>query len=244
MREVRCFVDQPLAADTSVELPEEAAGHLVRVLRLGVGAPLTLFNGDGHDYPAQIEEARKQHCVVRVNSAKPNLAESPLQLVLIQGVARGEKMDLILQKACELGVSAIWPVITERTEVRLDGERAERRQAHWLGVLRSAAEQSGRAQVPTLAPLRSLAESLAALPAGQRLLLDPYAGESLARLSLDPLQQVQLLVGPEGGLGDRDLQVASAVGFVPARLGPRVLRTETAGLVALSVLQARWGDLG
>ena len=244
MREIRCFVPMPLLAGSVVELPELAAGHLVRVLRLGPGARVTLFNGDGFDYAAQIEEARKQRCSVRVGEAKANLTESPLHSVLLQGVARGEKMDLILQKACELGVSEIWPVITERTEVRLDGERAERRHAHWLGVLRGAAEQSGRASVPQLAPLRPLADALAQLPAGERLLLAPDAPHPLSTLPLGADTAVQLLIGPEGGLGERDVQIAAAAGFTAARLGPRILRTETAGLVALAVLQMRWGDLG
>ncbi|MCK7592775.1 16S rRNA (uracil(1498)-N(3))-methyltransferase [Pseudomarimonas salicorniae] len=244
MREVRCFVDLPLAEGASMELPDVAAGHLVRVLRLGPGAAVTLFNGDGFDYPSTVEEARKQLCRVRVGAAQRNAAESALSITLLQGVARGEKMDLILQKACELGVAEIWPVITERTEVRLDGERAERRHAHWLGVLRGAAEQSGRARVPRLAPLESLSSALARLPAGQRLTLSPGALAALAALDLDSAAAVQLLIGPEGGLGERDLQTAAAAGFTPARLGPRVLRTETAGLTALAVLQARWGDLG
>ena len=244
MREVRCFVEMPLPEGGVVELPELAAGHLVRVLRLGPGARVTLFNGDGFDYPSLIEAVRKQRCAVRVGAAQANAAESPLHAVLLQGVARGEKMDLILQKACELGVSEVWPVITERTEVRLDGERAERRHAHWLGVLRGAAEQSGRARVPQLAALRPLADALAQLPAGERLLLAPGAARSLCDLPLSPGKAVQLLIGPEGGLGERDVQIAAAAGFTAARLGPRILRTETAGLVALAVLQTRWGDLG
>lgn len=244
MREIRCFVDLPLAEGGLAELPESAAGHLLRVLRLGPGAPVTLFNGDGNDYPGTIEGARKQHCSVRVGAAVVNRSESPLSVVLLQGVARGEKMDLILQKACELGISAVQPLITERTEVRLDGERAARRQAHWLGVLRGAAEQCGRARVPDLAPLRTLADALSALAPGQRLLLSPQASGTLASREIDPTQPIQLLVGPEGGLGERDVQTALAAGFASASLGPRVLRTETAGIAALAVIQSRWGDLG
>jgi 16S rRNA (uracil1498-N3)-methyltransferase len=243
MREIRCFVPMPLPTGSVVELPELAAGHLLRVLRLGPGAGVTLFNGDGFDYPAQIEAARKQRCSVRIEHGIPNPNESPLRSVLLQSVARGEKMDLILQKACELGVSEVCPVITERTEVRLDGERAERRHGHWLGVLRGAAEQSGRARVPRLAPLRTLADALAQLPAGKRVLLAPDAPHALSLIPLDADPAVQLLIGPEGGLGERDLHTARAAGFAAARLGPRILRTETAGLAALAVLQARWGDL-
>lgn len=244
MRETRCFVELTLIEGSVLELPEHAAGHLVRVLRLGPGALVILFNGDGLDYPARIEQAGKRGCVVRVGAPQPNASESPLRALLLQGIARGEKMDLILQKACELGVSAVWPVLTERTEVRLDGERAARRHAHWLGVLRGAAEQSGRARVPQLAPLRSLAEALAQLPPGERLLLAPNAAESLHARAIASGREVQLLIGPEGGLGERDVQAARAAGFTATRLGPRILRTETAGLVALAVLQTRWGDLG
>ncbi len=243
MREIRCFVEMPLCEGRAVELPELAAGHLVRVLRLGPGASVTLFNGDGLDYPAQIEAARKQRCTVSIGAPQANASESPLHTVLMQGVARGEKMDLILQKACELGVSAVQPVLTERTEVRLDGERAARRHAHWLGVLRGAAEQCGRARVPELAPLRSLAEALATLLPGQRLTLSPAATGTLASREIDTAQPIQLLVGPEGGLGERDLQAAESAGFSAAALGPRILRTETAGLAALTVIQSRWGDL-
>lgn len=244
MREIRCFVELPLAAGQGLELPEAAGGHLLRVLRLGPGAQVTLFNGDGLDYPALIEEARKQRCVVRLGTPRDNRCESPLPLVLLQGVARGEKMDLILQKACELGVAEVWPVVTERTEVRLDPERAQRRHLHWLGVLRGAAEQSGRAKVPKLAELRPLADALAQLPPGERLLLAPDAANPLSAASPGAGHPVQLLIGPEGGLGERDVQIARAAGFSAYRLGPRILRTETAGLVALAVLQARWGDLG
>lgn len=244
MREIRCFVDLPLAEGQRCTLPEAATGHLLRVLRLGPGAGVTLFNGDGRDYAATIEVARKQYCEVQVGAAQDNPADSPLPLVLLQGVARGEKMDLILQKACELGVAAVHPLVTERTEVRLEGERAVRRHAHWLGVLQGAAEQCGRATVPRLAPLRPLAEALGELPAGQRLLLAPDATMPLARQPLQADSPIQLLIGPEGGLGERDRQAAEACGFIGCRLGPRVLRTETAGLVALALLQARLGDLG
>lgn len=243
MREIRCFVERPLAAAAEVELPEAAARHLLRVLRLGEGSAVTLFNGDGLDYMARIVTAGRHACSARIGEARPNRSESPLRLTLLQGVARGEKMDLILQKACELGVAEVLPVLTERTEVRLQGERAERRHAHWLGVLRGAAEQSGRARVPALGTLRDLGEALSALPEGQRLLLSPSATVPLGRQPLDPSQPIQLLIGPEGGLGERDLRRAAASGFEATSLGPRILRTETAGLVALTLLQARLGDL-
>lgn len=244
MREIRCFVDLPLTPGAFVDLPEDVAAHLLRVLRLGPGDAVTLFNGDGHDYPARITEASKRSARAEVVERQVVQRESPLRLTLLQGVARGEKMDLILQKACELGVAAVQPVLSERAEVRLEGERAARREAHWLGVLRAAAEQSGRAVVPSLLPMQPLAVALGALPPGLRLLLSPHAAQSLRQLPRpDPATGVQLLIGPEGGLGERDLAIAAAAGFRSARLGPRVLRTETAGFTALAILQASWGDL-
>ena len=245
MREIRCFVDVPMTPGAAVELPEDVAAHLLRVLRLGPGDAVTLFNGDGHDYRAKLTEASKRSARAEVVERQVVQRESPLRLILLQGVARGEKMDLILQKACELGVAAVQPVLSERAEVRLDGERAARREAHWLGVLRAAAEQSGRALVPTLLPMRPLANALSELPPGLRLLLSPHAANSLRYLPPPaPGTDVQLLIGPEGGLGERDLAQATVAGFQSVRLGPRVLRTETAGFTALAIMQANWGDLG
>lgn len=244
MREIRCFVEAPLAADAEVRLPEEAASHLLRVLRLGPGDAVTLFNGDGVEYLASIVRGEGRGALVRVLGTRPGQRDPRLRIVLLQGLARGEKMDLILQKACELGVHAVWPVLSERSEVRLAGERAERRHRHWLGVLRSAAEQCGRATVPELAPLQDLGKALSRVGDGPRLLLDPQASAPLARQDIDPQRPVHLLVGPEGGLGARDLALATEAGWQAVALGPRILRTETAGLVALAVLQARHGDLG
>lgn len=243
MRRIRIFVEQALAPHREVELSEAAAGHLLRVLRLGVGDRCELFCGDGNDYPAQLIEANKRHCRVRIQAAQPATNESPLQLTLLQGVARGEKMDLILQKACELGVAEVRPVISARTEVRLDGERAERRHGHWLGVLRAACEQCGRARVPQLAACQPLADALVGLPATTRWVLDPNAEGRVGTLA-GPVSNAALLVGPEGGLADLDLQAARSAGFTGLRLGPRILRSETAGLATIAALQARFGDLG
>jgi 16S rRNA (uracil1498-N3)-methyltransferase len=245
MREIRSFIDQPLALGSVVDLPEGVATHLLRVLRLGPGDPVTLFNGDGHDYRARLLDGGKRAARAELVERVAVERESPLPVVLLQGVARGEKMDLILQKACELGVAAVQPVQSERSEVRLDGERAARREAHWLGVLQAAAEQSGRARVPALWPLRPLHAALAELPPGLRLLLSPHAEGGLRSLPVPAAgTPVQLLIGPEGGLGERDLAMAGAAGFRSLRMGPRVLRTETAGLTALALLQGLWGDLG
>jgi 16S rRNA (uracil1498-N3)-methyltransferase len=242
MRKVRNFVDAPLSEGAGVDLPEVAIAHLVRVLRLGPGDRVHLFNGDGHDYEAVLESAGKREARARVLARIAVDSESPLRITLAQGIARGEKMDLILQKATELGVARIAPVVTERTEVKLDGERADKRGAHWRGVLASACEQSGRARLPELLPPAPLGHFLAGESSARRLVLDPAAGQSLAQLALAPGESLCLLVGPEGGLSERDLAAARAAGFGGLRLGPRILRTETAALAAISGLNALYGD--
>jgi len=242
MRVVRHFVDLPLAEGMALDLPEAAVAHLVRVLRLGAGDRVRLFNGDGHDYEAELESTGKREARARVLSRVLVASESPLAITLAQGIARGEKMDLILQKATELGVTRIAPVVTERTEVRLDAERADKRAAHWRGVLASACEQSGRARLPELLPPQSLGNFLAKEGSARRLVLDPGAGSSLAQLQLAPGESLCLLVGPEGGLSERDLAAARAAGFSGLQLGPRILRTETAALAAIAGLNALYGD--
>lgn len=245
MRLTRTFVDAPLAIGATVSLPETAANHLLRVLRLPMGGELLLFNGDGHDYRACVSRAERRAAEANVLDCTPVTSESPLRIMLGQGVARGEKMDLILQKATELGVHAIAPLHSEWTEVRLDAERGERRRQHWHGVITAACEQCGRARLPTLAPIQPLPAWAATLPAGGlRLILDPDGELDLARCPPPPADApVILAVGPEGGLSPRDLACLHAAGFRGLRLGPRVLRTETAGLAALAAMQAVWGDL-
>jgi len=243
MRTIRIHVDQPLSAGSELNLPAQAAEHVARVLRMTAGAPLTLFNGDGNDYDTVILQVGKRDVSVRVDHVRPVANESPLRLVLAQGVARGEKMDLIVQKATELGVARIVPLLTERSEVRLDTARAEKRLTHWRAVAASACEQSGRARVPEIAPMRTL-----------QAWLDTLAADGAVRLALLPEGTRQahslgftdagglLVVGPEGGLGERDIEALDAAGFEGLRLGPRILRTETAGLAALAALQALHGD--
>lgn len=244
MRLTRCHVELPLQPGTTIALPEHAANHLVRVLRLREGEPCVLFNGDGHDYAARLASVTKREVSAEVLSATPVDKESPLRIVLLQGIARGEKMDLILQKATELGVAAIVPVNGERTEVRLDAERAQKRLAHWRSVVESACGQSGRARVPEVQPPASLEAAAAALPGDAlRLLLDPQGEHRLASMQLQDTNTVVVAIGPEGGWSPRDRQALQAAGFSGLRLGPRVLRTETAGLAAIAALQARFGDL-
>lgn len=246
MRVTRIHVELPLVAGIEIELPENAANHLARVLRLGTGDSCVLFNGDGHDYAARLVEVGKRVVRVVIGDRIAIGNESPLQLSLLQGVARGEKMDLILQKATELGVASLHPLYSQRSEVRLDGDRADKRLAHWRAVVVSACEQSGRARVPDVAMPVPLAQALSALLPGnaRRLILDPDADASLSRITLDPSHPIYLAVGPEGGWSPQDIEQLHAAGFGGVRLGPRVLRTETAGLAAISALQALHGDLG
>ncbi len=245
MRVTRVHVECPLAAGMEIELPENAVNHLTRVLRLGIGDTCVLFNGDGHDYPARLIDVGKRMLRVEIGTGTVINNESALRLILLQGVARGEKMDLILQKATELGVASIHPLYSQRSEVKLDGARADKRLAHWLGVVVSACEQCGRARVPDVARPLPLAQALLALPdGGLRLILYPGADASLVQLTLDPLQPVCLAVGPEGGWSTQDLGKLTAAGFSGVRVGPRVLRTETAGIAAIAALQVLHGDLG
>jgi 16S rRNA (uracil1498-N3)-methyltransferase len=243
MRTIRIHVDVPLIAGDGLALPAQASEHVARVLRLAAGDPLTLFNGDGHDYPAIIEHAGKREVVVRVGDGQPAETESPLRLTLAQAVARGEKMDLIMQKATELGVVRIVPLLTERSEVKLDTSRAEKRLAHWRSVVASACEQSGRARLPEVLaaqPLQTWLDRLAD-DGALRLALLPDGTKNARDLRFGPAGGI-LVIGPEGGLGERDRQALTASGFAGLRLGPRILRTETAGMAALAALQALHGD--
>lgn len=244
MRLTRCHVDLPLRAGQQLALPEAAANHLTRVLRLRQGDACVLFNGDGHDYRARLASVGKREARVDILGCEAVDNESPLHLTLVQGIARGEKMDLILQKATELGVAAFVPVVAERTEVKLDAERVARRMAHWASVIASACEQCGRARVPSLHAAMPLAIALPQLAGDSlRLSLDPQGSTGVGGLQVAHARQVVVAIGPEGGWSPRDRQVLDGFGFSGLRLGPRILRTETAGLAAIAALQSRFGDL-
>jgi len=237
----RIYSPEPLAGKVQVALHEDAANHVARVLRLKPGAPLILFDGDGGEYDAQLLSVGKRDATVTVGAHRAREAESPLGLTLIQAVSRGDRMDYTLQKAVELGVTRIVPVFSARSVVNLEGERRERRHEHWWKIIVGACEQCGRNRLPALAPLQELATVLESASDGLRLVLDPVGASAVE--ALPRTHAVTLLVGPEGGLDETELKQARAAGFVGLRLGPRILRTETAAVVALSVLQTRWGDL-
>ncbi len=243
MRLTRVYVDAPLAAGTRVTLEGGAASHVTRVLRLRVGEALTLFNGAGGEYAAGIEQVHDGGVAVTIGEQRAIERESPLTLTLAQGVSRGERMDLVVQKATELGVSGIVPLFTERSVVRLGAQQAERKLNHWRAITIAACEQSGRNRLPNVAPPLSLADWLrsGADRDGGRLLLSPAA---TARIDAPPrpATSVTVLIGPEGGLTNAEQEAAVAAGFLPVRLGPRVLRTETAAIAALALLQRAFGD--
>jgi 16S rRNA (uracil1498-N3)-methyltransferase len=244
MRLIRVFVDSGLARGARVSIGPTAAGHITRVLRLGVGDPVTLFNGDGLDYPSRISSLRRDLVEVDVAGTAPARAESPLALTLVQGIARSERMDLVVQKATELGVTAIQPVLTARSVVKLDAAARAKKLTHWRGIAIAACEQSGRARVPVVAEPLALSQWLQQpAPAGALpLLLAPDAEASLVATAAGA-RAALLLVGPEGGLEDPERDAARAVGYLACRLGPRILRSETAAVAALTVLQAVAGDL-
>jgi 16S rRNA (uracil1498-N3)-methyltransferase len=239
VRTTRIYHPEPLADDAEVELSESAVRHLGRVLRLSAGAGFTLFDGSGREWPATLTAGGYR---ARTGRGTVVDRESPLELTLVQGISRGERMDWTIQKAVELGVVAIVPVFTERSSVKLTTERRARRVEHWHGVIIAACEQSGRTRLPGLAEPCELADWLRTSK-GPACVLDPEAETRLAELE-PPRPTLALLAGPEGGLTPEEIAAAHAAECTPVRLGPRVLRTETAGIAALAALQALHGDLG
>lgn len=243
MRLTRIHVTGPLAAGTETLLPDAGSYHIARVLRLKEGASLVVFDGRGGEHRAEIVAVTAGQVRVRLGEFTPGTSEPALKVTLVQGVSRSERMDWTLQKATELGVSAIAPVLAARSVVRLDDRQKQKKLEHWRSIVIGACEQCGRTQLPEIAAPITLRDYFArSRKDGLRLVLNPTAPGSLAGLVSVP-QKVELLIGPEGGLDDDELAQAELAGFIPVRLGPRVLRTETASVVALSVLQALWGDL-
>jgi len=244
MRLIRTFVDTALAAGTDIELPPGPAAHLTRVLRLRTGDAVVVFNGRGGEYEAQISAIARRGVRLHVGAHRALERESALRVTLMQAVARGERMDLVIQKATELGVATILPVASDHSVVQLDAQSSERRTAHWLAVAVSACEQCGRNRLPHIEPITPLQAACEAA-AGLRLLLDPDAATSLAAAlaTVVTATAVSLLIGPEGGFSGYERSLAERAGFLSCRLGPRILRTETAAFAAVATVQALAGDL-
>ena len=243
MRIPRIFHDGPLEMGQHLVLDAGAAQHLTRVLRLQPGAPVTLFNGEGGEYAAKLVRVERRQVEVGIGGFDSGETESPLQITLAQGISKGERMDYAVQKAVELGVARIVPVFTDRSVVRLSEDRLGRKLEHWRAVVISACEQCGRNRVPSVARAIHVADWLGqAKEDGVRLVLDHRAERGFGSLEGVPAAAT-LLVGPEGGLSDGELDAAIAAGYLPLSMGPRILRTETAAVAALAAMQTRFGDL-
>ncbi len=237
----RVFLDRELASDEIFEMPESAFRHLIQVLRMTAGAELRVFNGRGGEFEARIESVAKRSAQLRIGLRHDEVVESPLHVTLVQGIGKGDRMDWAIQKAVELGVSEVVPIQSERCNVNLNQERQHKRLEHWRGVMISACEQSGRTMIPHLHAVTQFEQWCTSERMGQAFILDPEAAQSLPTL-LAERGPISVLVGPEGGFSTAEISHASAHGCIPVRLGPRVLRTETAGLAAIALIQALRGD--
>lgn len=236
----RIYQPVPLALG-KLQLEEKASHHLSRVLRAEIGDELIVFNGEGGEYQAVICAITKKNVAVDLLQFTDRTVESPVRLMLAQGIARGEKMDFVMQKAVELGVSEIYPLVTERCNVRLDKEREQKRMEHWRAVVISACEQSGRNKVPVVHEPMLLTDWAATVQADMKFILLPEAKQKLP--DAKSAKNIAILIGPEGGLSEQEINLAVKQQFLPLNLGPRVLRTETATLAALTVIQYQYGDL-
>jgi len=236
----RLFAPIDIALGAEIRLPERAAHHL-GVLRLHPGDAITLFNGQGGEFSAELVRLDSRQALVRVLSRQGSERESPLSIALAQCISGSDRMDTALQKSTELGVSRIVPIASERSVVRLSGDRAEKRLAHWRNVIIAACEQCGRNRIPELTAILDMSDFFVhSAGSGLRLILAPDADQNLKALA--PPRDVTLLIGPEGGLTGREREDAERAGFIPIRFGPRVLRTETAPLAAIAAMQTLWGD--
>ncbi|WP_448554977.1 16S rRNA (uracil(1498)-N(3))-methyltransferase [Thalassotalea montiporae] len=251
MRNPRIYLNQALAVNTQVQLSDDAFGHVVRVLRLSDGDSITLFNGQINEgkaapyyaqYQARLVNVTKKQAFAQIESEQIVENESPLNIHLGQGISRGDRMDFTLQKSVELGVQTITPLFTERCGVKLTGDRLKKKQEQWQKIVISACEQSGRCLVPEVKAPISLSEWQTRQSDALKLNLHPRAEHSIMSLPVET-KQVRLLIGPEGGLSDEEINSARDAGFTDVLLGPRVLRTETAALTAITALQCRFGDL-
>lgn len=244
MRVPRLFHPAQLTPDNTVNLSADAFQHSVKALRMTAGQAVCLFNGDGFDYLATLTSVDKRSAIARIDKRKANPSESNVAIHLGQVISRGDRMDFALQKSVELGVTAITPLFSERCGVKLSGERLEKKCQQWQKIVISACEQSGRSNVPSVNAPLSVEQFVGRVDAMLKLTLDPHAEVPLRQLAAgQSLSSAALLIGPEGGFTDAEIAIAERNDFKPIRLGPRILRTETAALTVLSVIQYEFGDL-
>ena len=241
MRTTRIFENSIIQLNEIIRLSENSAQHIRTVLRLKQDDVIVLFNGDGHDYKAKISKIDKRDVLVTIFEAEKRNTLSPFHIHLGQGLCRGEKMDFVIQKATELGVQTITPLITEYSNVKLSDDRLDKKQLHWQNVADSAAEQSGRTDCLIIHNAKEVSEWFKLPFDGLRLVLEPNSTASIK--SLTKHDSVQLLIGPEGGLSPQEIEQSILYKFTAITLGPRILRTETAALSASSILQCMWGDV-
>ncbi len=240
MRVSRIYTEQPLKQESQITLTGQQAHYLSKVLRLKANANLILFNGDGYEYKSLLTAIDKHKVIVDIQKSTVANSESPLHSILGLGLSRGERMDIAIQKSTELGVTEIVPLFTEFSEVKLQGERLQKKIEHWQQVAISACEQSGRNQPPKVHKPQTLLNWCSNLDCELKLIFEPDANKGLA--TQEKISQVALLIGPEGGFSEKELNNAANSGFNAVRLGPRILRTETAPIAALTSLQLLWGD--
>ena len=241
MRIPRIYTSQPLGPQQLIELDEKTSHYIARVLRLKTGAALILFNGQGGQYPATIDSLTKKSVSVSLGEQDPIERESPLNIHLGIAISKGDRMDWVIQKSTELGVTEITPLTSERTEVKLSGERLTKKINHWQQIAISACEQSGRNRVPTIHALSSAAQWSQQVVADRKLTLHPATDNNAVNTN-NEVQSAALLIGPEGGFATAEVEFALQKGFAAHTVGPRILRTETAPLVAIALMQQCWGD--
>lgn len=241
MRIPRIYSPQTLAENSTIELEQDASHHILNVLRMELGRPLKIFNGDGREFNALISAKNKKSAQLDIHSEIQTNTESPLKIQLAIGISKGERFEFVLQKSTELGVSSIVPLITERTEVKLKADRLDKKIKSWNRIIIGACEQSGRTRIPELTAPLNFSDFISKNQSGTKLVL--HHRNSNALQTLERNESLTLLIGPEGGLSEKEILEANKNGFANVALGPRVLRTETAPIAALAILQQLWGDI-
>ncbi|NOQ63636.1 MAG: 16S rRNA (uracil(1498)-N(3))-methyltransferase [Methyloprofundus sp.] len=242
MRISRLYVAMPLVLHETIELDDDSAHYLRAVLRLKKAQLVTLFNGEGGEFLGNTIEVSRKRVLIELQSFSEHSVESKLQVVLGLGISRGDRMDFSIQKSVELGVTEIAPLLTKRCVVQLKGDKSDKKVSHWQRISQNAAEQSGRTLRPAVDAVDSI-ENWVTQQTGLKIFLDPFATQTLAQYQPEN-NKVTLLAGPEGGFTEEERELAKQAGFIPVQLGPRILRTETAALAALTAVQFLWGDLG